>query len=116
MTRPDFLPDAGVTTETKPTEEVRTRRYPPYNVILENDDHHTMPFVIEVLCKVLGCPRERAHQLMMEAHRSGRSVIWTGTREVAELKAEQVQTFTEVLDDGRQLGPLGCTVEPAPGA
>jgi ATP-dependent Clp protease adaptor protein ClpS len=116
MSQPDFLPDVGVTTETKPTEEVRTRRYPPYNVILENDDDHSMEFVIEVLCKVLGCPVERAMQLMLEAHTSGRAVIWTGTREVAELKAEQVQTFPEIHRDGRHLGPLGCTVEPAPGA
>jgi ATP-dependent Clp protease adaptor protein ClpS len=58
---------------------------------------------------------ERAYQLMMEAHSSGRAIIWTGTREVAELKAEQVQTFPEIRADGRHLGPLGCTVEPAPG-
>src|SRR5437870_5102895 len=108
--------DPHSSTQTKPTEETRTRRYPPYNVILENDDHHSMEFVIEVLCKVLGCPVERALQLMMEAHTSGRAVIWTGTREVAELKAEQVQTFPEVRGDGNHLGPLGCTVEPAPGA
>jgi len=110
------LTDVGVTTKTEPREETRTRRIPPYNVILENDDHHSMQFVIEVLSKVLGCALERAYQFMMEAHNSGRAVIWTGTREVAELKAEQVLTFTEKRDDGRDLGPLGCVVEPAPGA
>jgi ATP-dependent Clp protease adaptor protein ClpS len=115
MTRPDSLTDAGVTTETKPTDEVRTRRYPPYHVILANDEDHSMEFVVEVLCKVLGCPVERAHQLMLEAHQSGRAILWTGTREVAELKAEQIQTFAEIRET-RNLGPLGCTVEPAPGA
>jgi ATP-dependent Clp protease adaptor protein ClpS len=65
---------------------------------------------------VLGCSVERAFQLMMEAHTSGRAVIWTGSREVAELKAEQIQTFPEIRDDGKQLGPLGCSIEPAPGA
>jgi ATP-dependent Clp protease adaptor protein ClpS len=104
-------------TQTQPVEETRTRRQPPYNVILLNDDHHSMEFVIEVLCKVLGCPLERAFQLMMEAHTSGRAVIWTGAREVAELKAEQVQSFHEIRErDGAKLGPLGCHVEPAPGA
>src|SRR5437773_11014738 len=102
MNRSDS-PDVRVSTETQTHEETRTRRYPPYNVILENDDHHSMEFVIEVLCKVLGCPVERAYLLMMEAHSSGRAVIWTGTREVAELKAEQVQTFPEVHNDGRHL-------------
>jgi ATP-dependent Clp protease adaptor protein ClpS len=101
---------------TLPEEDVRTRRVPPYNVIVENDDHHTCEFVVEVLCKALGVAVERAYQYMMEAHTTGRAVVWTGPREVAELKAEQIQTFHEVRYDGRQLGPLGCTVEPAPGA
>jgi len=34
---------------------------------------------------------------------------------VAELKAEQIQTFHQRLDDGRELGPLGCEIDPAPG-
>lgn len=107
------LPKVGVTTETETREEVRTRRIPPYNVILLNDDHHSMQFVIEVLCKVLGCSVERAYQLMMEAHGSGRAIIWTGTKEVAELKYEQMMTFPEIHQDGRELGPLGCVIEPA---
>jgi ATP-dependent Clp protease adaptor protein ClpS len=109
-------PSPRVTTETLPREETRTRRVPPYHVILDNDDHHSMEFVVGVLCEVLGCPVEQAVQLMLEAHTSGRAVIWTGPREVAELKAEQVQTFHETRErDGARLGPLGCTVEPAPG-
>jgi len=116
MSRP-FASDGGITTETQPREETRTRRLPPYNVILYNDDHHSMEFVIEVLLKVLGCPMERAYQLMMEAHTSGRAVIWTGPKEVAELKAEQVATFNETrARDNARLGPLGCVIEPAPGA
>lgn len=108
---------AASPTHTQPVEETRTRLLPPYNVILENDDHHSMEFVVEVLCKVLNCPAERAIQLMIEAHTTGRAVIWTGSREVAELKAEQVMSFHETRDrDGAKLGPLGCYVEPAPGA
>jgi ATP-dependent Clp protease adaptor protein ClpS len=117
MNRPEKMPGVWTSTETKPTEETKTRRIPPYNVILLNDDHHSMGFVVDVLCKVLGCSFERAAQFMLEAHTSGRAIIWTGTREVAELKAEQVQTFSEVREaDSEQLGPLGCEIEPAPGA
>ena len=110
------LPAVSASTKAQPREETRTRLLPPYHVILENDDHHSMEFVIDVLCKVLGCAAEHAYLLMMEAHTSGRAVIWTGPKEVAELKAEQVQTFHETRADGRQLGPLGCVIEPAPGA
>ena len=101
--------------ETETQEEQQTRRQPPYHVILLNDDDHSMEFVVAVLMKVFGCPIERAFELMLEAHTSGRSVLWTGPKEVAELKAEQVQTFHETRErDGAQLGPLGCVIEPAP--
>jgi ATP-dependent Clp protease adaptor protein ClpS len=104
-----------ITPKTMPREDVEVRRVPPYNVILENDDYHSPEFIVEVLCKALGFTTERAYQYMVQAHTTGRAIVWTAPREVAELKAEQMQTFHEVRDDGRQLGPLGCSVEPAPG-
>ena len=101
--------------EVLPREETRTRLLPPYHVILLNDDDHSMDFVVAVLMKVFGCPIERAMQLMLEAHTTGRAVLWTGPKEVAELKAEQVQTFHETRErDKAQLGPVGCIIEPAP--
>jgi ATP-dependent Clp protease adaptor protein ClpS len=93
--------------KTAPYEETRTRRVPPYHVILENDDYHSQAFVVGVLCKVFGYAIERAYQLMMLAHTSGRAVVWTGPKEVAELKADQIGTFRE-----GPYGPLGCTIEP----
>ena len=107
-------PDAGITTKTRPAD-ARPRLLPPYHVILLNDDDHTAEFVVDVLCKVLGCAVEHAVQLTVEAHTTGRAVIWTGPKEVAELKQEQVTTFHETRErDGAQLGPLGCVIEPAP--
>jgi ATP-dependent Clp protease adaptor protein ClpS len=102
---------------TKPKSDTRTRRIPPYNLILANDDDHSMEFVVGVLRKILGISAEQAMTLMMEAHTSGRAIIWTGPKEVAELKAEQMHTCHEMRDrDKTDLGPLSCTIEPAPGA
>jgi ATP-dependent Clp protease adaptor protein ClpS len=102
---------------TLPEQKTGTRTIPPYNVVLHNDDDHSMDFVIEVLRKVLNCDQPRAYQLMLMAHTSGCSVIWTGPKEGAELKVEQVQTFHEVRErDKKKLGPLTVTIEPAPGA
>jgi ATP-dependent Clp protease adaptor protein ClpS len=116
MTGESPLPDVLVKAKPKQREQTRTRRLPPYHVILENDDYHTFEFVVDVLLKVLGCPLEWAAQLALQAHTTGRSIIWTGTKEVAELKVEQVRSFHEVrASDGAKLGPLGCTIEPAPG-
>jgi len=110
------LPESpDVATTTKPREDISTRRVPPYNVILENDDFHSFQFVVEVLRKALGYSATRAQQLTKQAHTTGRAVVWTGPKEVAELKADQITTFHEDRSDGTKLGPLGCTIEPAPG-
>jgi ATP-dependent Clp protease adaptor protein ClpS len=114
MSAPSSTPDVGITTKPREREATKTRRQPPYNVVLENDDHHSFEFVIDVLRKVLGCTEQRAVLLTQEAHTTGRAIIWTGSKEVAELKVEQVTSFHEVRP-GDKLGPLGCYLEPAPG-
>jgi ATP-dependent Clp protease adaptor protein ClpS len=113
VTSESSLPE--ITVEPREKEKKQTRRLPPYNVILENDDHHTFEFVVAALQKALGYSQERAHQLTMQAHTTGRSVVWTGPKEVAELKADQIRTFHEVHATGANLGPLSCYIEPAPG-
>ena len=110
------LPDTGIATQPKQREETRTRRVPPYNVIIENDDHHSFEFVVQMLVKVIGCTIEKAVQFTTLAHTSGRAVVWTGTKEVAELKYDQIRSVHEVREsDGAKLGPVSCTIEPAPG-
>ncbi len=112
-----FSSTAGTTTEPREKTRPDVRLLPPYHVILENDDFHSFEFVIGVLIKAIGCPAERAMQLAWKAHSEGRSVVWTGPKETAEFKAEQIQTFHEIREsDGAKLGPVGCCIEPAPGA
>lgn len=97
----------------EPETIAKTRLLPPYNVILENDDHHSMEFVIEVLRKVFGYDMPKSYSLMMVAHDTGEAVVWTGSKEVAELKAEQMTTFHEIRErDNKDLGPLGVRIEP----
>jgi ATP-dependent Clp protease adaptor protein ClpS len=109
------IPDAIVRTKPVPRTQRQTRLVPPYHVILENDDHHSFEFVVMVLCKALGYSLQRAEEHTLQAHTTGRSAVWTGPKEVAELKADQIRTFHETRDNGVNLGPLSCTIEPAPG-
>lgn len=97
----------------KSTPQHKTRRLPPYHVILENDDFHTFEFVISVLRKVFGVTENQAMEFALTAHKTGRCVVWTGSKEVAELKVEQISTFSEIRADGKKLGPLGTSIEPA---
>jgi ATP-dependent Clp protease adaptor protein ClpS len=107
------VPQDAVITETEEKASQRVRRLPPFHVILVNDDHHSQEFVVDVLCTALGFRPEKAYHVMIEAHTRGKSVVWTGPKEVAELKAEQIQTFHETRG-GAKLGPLGVVLEPAP--
>lgn len=102
------------TSVLEPEVQSRPRLLPPYNVVLENDEHHSMEFVVDVLRKVFGFALEKSVQLMMTAHETGLAVVWTGPKEVAELKAEQMTTFHEKhAKTGKELGPLGVRIEPA---
>ena len=110
------MSDENVTTvrpRALPQTDEKTRLLPPYHVILENDDHHTFEFVISVLQKVFRITEQQATIFAMEAHTKGRAVVWTGSKEVAELRVEQMLGFSEILQNGTKLGPLGVYLEPA---
>ena len=44
-----------------------------------------MIYVTMTLQRVFGYAKEKAQTLMMEVHTTGRSIVWTGAREEAEL-------------------------------
>ena len=98
-------------------ETTKHQTLPPYHVILLNDDVHSMEFVVTVLQKVFGYDEQKANLLMLEAHHQERAIVWSGSKEGAELKQEQVRSFHESrsLPDGshQDVGPLGCDIEPA---
>jgi ATP-dependent Clp protease adaptor protein ClpS len=100
-------------TEARPEERTKTRRQPPYAVVLHNDDLNGFGFVVDVLCKVFRYARPRSYLLTLTAHLKGRSVVWTGPLEVAELKADQVRSCgADPEQKSRGALPLRVTVEP----
>ena len=87
---PTVLPEQDTDTETVTEQEAKL--LPPYAVILHNDDLNGMDFVVGVLKKVFKYSTTKCIALMLKVHFSGSSAIWTGSLEVAELKAEQVKS------------------------
>jgi ATP-dependent Clp protease adaptor protein ClpS len=77
---------------TKPDDRTKPKRQPPYAVILHNDDVNGFGFVVGVLRKVFNYGLQKAMMLTARAHFSGRSVVWSGVLEVAELKADQIRS------------------------
>ena len=95
--------------------ETKTKRLPPYAVILHNDQVNGFGYVVGVLQKVFGYGKPKALQLTLTAHFRGRSTVWTGSLEVAELKAEQIQACGPDPEQ-KKAGPhpLGVSIEPLP--
>jgi ATP-dependent Clp protease adaptor protein ClpS len=105
-----------VRTDPVPREQNRVKRQPPYAVVLHNDDINGMDYVVGVLRKVFNFGRSKAVWLMLKAHVTGRCVVWSGSLEVAELKADQLRSCgpdPSMKDCGAP--PLGVSVEPLPG-
>ena len=65
----------------------------PWNVVVHNDPVNLMSYVTMVFRRLFGWSRGRAEKHMMEVHRKGRSVVWSGGREQAELYVQQLHGF-----------------------
>lgn len=63
----------------------------PWNVVVHDDPVNYMGFVTMVLRRVFGYSEAKAEELMLQVHREGKSVVWTGVREKAELYVQQLQ-------------------------
>ncbi len=92
-------------------EKTKTRRQPPYHVILLNDEEHTFDYVIELLMKVFGHPKPTAEELTLQVHLRGRAIVLTTHRELAELKREQVLAYGPDFRMDTSTGPIGCVIE-----
>jgi ATP-dependent Clp protease adaptor protein ClpS len=80
------------------TETKRRTRGPgedlggPCRVIVLNDDHNTFQGVAASLAAVIpGVSYDAGLQIADRIHNSGRAIVWSGNREVAELYWEQLK-------------------------
>lgn len=86
---------AGADGDVLTEQETRTDQEfdVPWNVVVHNDPINLMDYVTKVFMKVFGFTREKAEVHMLEVHQKGRSVVWSGARERAELYVQQLQSF-----------------------
>ncbi len=63
----------------------------PWNVILHNDWENSMPRVVVILKKVIpGMTLKKATKIMWEAHTTGKALVKSCHKELAELYEEQL--------------------------
>ena len=65
----------------------------PWQVVVHNDPINLMSYVTMVFQKVFGFTHEKAEKHMLEVHENGRSVVWSGVRERAELYVQQLHGY-----------------------
>ena len=111
MTDVATLPETIVRTKEK--REERTKKQPPYHVVLLNDDDHSFEYVIHMLKSLFGHPDERGYQMAWEVHTRGRVIVDTTSRERAELKRDQIHAFGPDPHIERCQGSMSAAIEPA---
>ena len=99
--------------EVEEQTEGRTKRQPPYHVILLNDDDHTYQYVIYMLQKLFGHPPETGFKMAQEVDAAGRCNVFTGTLEKAEFKRDQIHGYGADPRIPRCKGSMSAMIEPA---
>lgn len=79
---------------TAPRTRSLAETVPPYRVLLHNDDVNDMGHVVRALLEsVPELTRERAAEVMLEAHLQGMAEVIRCPLERAELYRDRLQTF-----------------------
>jgi ATP-dependent Clp protease adaptor protein ClpS len=75
------------------SEATKSETQLPWNVVVHNDPVNLMSYVTMVFQRVFGYPRDKAEKHMLEVHHNGRSILWSGVRERAELYVQQLHGY-----------------------
>lgn len=99
----------------KPVEHTdeKTKKQPPYHVILLNDDDHTYEYVIRMLKQLFGHSVERGFKMAQEVDKKGRVIVATTSMERAELKRDQIHAYGPDPLLARSQGSMSAEIEPA---
>ncbi len=106
-------PDEDVIVKTKPKNEEKRKRQPPYHVLLWNDDDHSYEYVILMLRAIFGHSVERGFKIAESVDNAGRAVCMTTTRELAELKRDQIHAYVKDDSIAHCKGSMSATIEPS---
>jgi len=77
-------------TETVVVGKPKVSTAPPWAVVIYDDPVNFMDYVTMCIQRIFGYSRERAKKHMLEVHQHGRSQVWSGNKEKAELYVHQL--------------------------
>ena len=89
----------------------KTKRQPPYHVILWNDEAHTVNYVVAMLQQLFGHPQTKGLQIAEEVHTRGKAVVLTTAKEHAEFKRDQIHAYGKDTGIEECKGSMSATIE-----
>ena len=89
-------------------ERPKLAKPPLWKVVMLNDDYTPMEFVVEVLQTFFGMNGEKATQIMLMVHRTGKGTCGIFPKDIAETKCAQVNQYAQESQH-----PLVSEIEPA---
>lgn len=91
--------------------KAKPRNVPRYNVLLWNDDDHSYDYVVGMMQKLFGFPREQGFKIAKQVDTQGKAICLTTTLEHAELKRDQIHAFGPDKGIARCKGSMSATIE-----
>ena len=97
----------------KTKRQEKTLHLPRYHVILLNDDDHSFEYVIRMLFDLFSFPIEKGFMAAKEVHEKGMVIVFTGPKETAEFKQEQIHGYGADKGIERSAGSMTAILEAA---
>lgn len=79
--------------QPKTQVQIQPELEPPYHVILHDDDLHTYAYVVEMLTAIFGYGIKVSYKMACEVDESGRVIVATCHKELAELRVDQIENY-----------------------
>jgi ATP-dependent Clp protease adaptor protein ClpS len=101
--------------EVKKKKDRKRKKQPKYHVILWDDNDHSYGYVIMMMRSLFGHTFPMGLQVAEAVDSHGRAICMTTTKELAELKRDQIKAFGRDFSIPRCKGSMSATIEPVPG-
>ncbi len=89
----------------------KIRRPSRWQVVVLNDDHTPMDFVVRILMEIFDMPSSRALYVMLSIHQTGRGIAGMYSKDIAATKCRELHNQAEA-----EGFPLRAIVERVPGS
>lgn len=97
-----------------PKNDRRPKKQPRYNVLLWDDDDHSYEYVVLMMRQLFHHSFGKGFEIAKVVDAHGKAICMTTTRELAELKRDQIHAFGRDILIDRCAGSMSASIEPVP--